>query len=149
MQISKLHAEGKVDGMLYALARGPDRRFLVSNRCSINGFFFRSRQVEKNLTTQNSGIVVEGADGMEWYGVLKRTITLEFPNAKEVLLFECDWYDVPAPTRNKSRGYSKDIYGIVDIDTTLKMNHTSWRHKLSKCVMCQVQRKLIGAVSSD
>lgn len=118
MQISKLHGEGKVDDMLYSLARGPDRRFQVSNRCSINGFFFRSRQVEKNLTTQNSGIVVEGADGMEWYGVLKRTITLEFPNAKEVMLFECDWYDVPAPTRNKSKGYSKDQYGIVDIDTT-------------------------------
>jgi hypothetical protein len=118
LQISKLYREGKVDDMLYSLARGPDRRFQVSNRCSINGFFFRSRQVEKNLTTQNSGIVVEGGDGMEWYGVLRRTIMLEYRNAKEVLLFECDWYDVPAPTRNKSRGYSKDEYGIIDIDTT-------------------------------
>jgi hypothetical protein len=37
---------------------------------------------------------------------------------KEVILFECDWYDVPATTKNKSKGYNKDQYGIIDTDTT-------------------------------
>nr|TKW39001.1 hypothetical protein SEVIR_1G149400v2 [Setaria viridis] len=40
---------------------------------------------------------------MDWYGVLKKIITLDFPSEKEVILFE---------------GYSKDQYGIIDIDTT-------------------------------
>jgi len=64
---------------------------------------------------------VKGDDStgnMDWYGVLKKIITLDFPGEKEVILFECDWYDVLAATKNKSRGYSKDQYGIIDIDTT-------------------------------
>jgi len=92
----------------------------VSNRCSINGFFFQTRDVEKHLTTQNSGVVVQG-DSMEWYGVIKKIIILDFPNEKEVMLFECNWFDVPPPTsrsKSKSRGYNRDEYGIIDIDTT-------------------------------
>jgi hypothetical protein len=48
---------------------------------------------------------VKGDDSignMDWYGVLKKIITLDFPGEKEVILFECDWYDVPAATKNKS-----------------------------------------------
>jgi hypothetical protein len=33
-------------------------------------------------------------------------------------LFKCDWYDVPASTKNKGRGYKKDPYEIIDIDTS-------------------------------
>jgi len=86
----------------------------------MNGFFFRTRDVEKHLTTQNSGVVVQG-NGMEWYGVIKKIIVLNFPNEKEVMLLECDWFDVRQPTsrsRSKSRGYNTDEYGIIDIDTT-------------------------------
>ena len=35
-------------------------------------------------------------------------------------MFECDWYDIPAATKNKSKGYSKDQYGIIDIATTCR-----------------------------
>lgn len=112
-----LHADGKTYEDVYSLSRGPDHRVHVANRCSINGFLFRTTNVEKNLTTQNSGVVVQG-EGMDWYGVIKKIIALDFPNDKEVLLFECDWFDVPGATTNKSRGYSKDQYGIIDIDTT-------------------------------
>lgn len=112
-----LHADGKTDEDVYSLSRGPDHRVRVANRCSINGFLFRTTNVEKNLTTQNSGVVVQG-EGMDWYGVIKKIIALDFPNNKEVLLFECDWFDVPGATTNKSRGYSKDQYAIIDIDTT-------------------------------
>ena len=55
---------------------------------------------------------------MNWYGVIRRIISLEFPTQKEVLLFQCDWYDVPAASTNRSRGYVKDKYGIIDIDTS-------------------------------
>ncbi len=94
-----LHADGKIDQDIYCLSRGPDHRVRVANRCSINGFLFRTTNVEKNLTTQNSGVVVQG-EGMDWYGVIKKIITLNFPNDKEVLLFECDWFDVPGATTN-------------------------------------------------
>jgi hypothetical protein len=55
---------------------------------------------------------------MDWYGVIRKIISLEFSSGKEVILFKCDWYDVPASTKNKGRGYKKDQYGIIDIDTT-------------------------------
>lgn len=38
------------------------------NRCSINGVFFWTLEIEKNITTQ---VVVKG-DGLEWYGVVKK-----------------------------------------------------------------------------
>jgi hypothetical protein len=65
-----LHEEGKADDMIYSLSRGLDHRIRVYDRCSINGFFFRTTHVEKNLSTQNSGVAVNGG-GMEWYGVIK------------------------------------------------------------------------------
>ena len=121
IQINKLYHDGKTSAAIYALSQGPDHRARIFNRCFINGFLFRTAEIEKNLTTQNSGVVVKGDDStgnMDWYGVIKKIFSLEFPNAKEVILFECDWYDVPAANKNKSRGYKKDEYGFVDIDTT-------------------------------
>ena len=44
---------------------------------------------------------------------------LDFPPDKEVVLFECAWFDVPPANRTESKGYKKDKYGIVDLDTTL------------------------------
>jgi hypothetical protein len=121
MQISELYHDGKTSDAMYALSQGPDHRPRVFNRCLINGFLFWTDDKEKNLTTQNSGVVVKGDEStgnMDWYGVIKKIFSLEFPNAKEVVLFECHWYDVPVATKNKGRGYKKDQYGIVDIDTT-------------------------------
>ncbi|KAG2620272.1 hypothetical protein PVAP13_3NG260300 [Panicum virgatum] len=40
---------------------------------------------------------------MEWYRVIKKISVLDFANEKEVMLFQ---------------GYSRDEYGIIDIDTT-------------------------------
>ena len=78
---------------------GPDFRDRVFKRCFINGFLFRTASIEKNLTTKNSGVCAKGdssTGNMTWYGVLQKIITLDFANEKEVVLFQCDWYDVPA-----------------------------------------------------
>lgn len=107
--------------MIYYLSRGPDRRARVFNRCFINGFLFRVSSIEDSLTTQNSGVFVKGdasTGNMGWYGVLKKIICLDFHGEKEVMLFQCVWFDVPAASRSKSRGYNKDRYGVIDIDTT-------------------------------
>ncbi|KAG2658606.1 hypothetical protein PVAP13_1KG327705 [Panicum virgatum] len=42
---------------------------------------------------------------MNWYGVIKIMISLKFPKQKEVILFQ-------------GRGYNKDQFGVIDIDTT-------------------------------
>jgi hypothetical protein len=76
--------------------------------------------MEKTFVTKNSGVLVKGeAKATNWYGVIKRMISLEFPEQKEVILFQCDWFDVPLDTStNRGKGYSKDKFGIIDIDTT-------------------------------
>jgi hypothetical protein len=49
-------------------------------------------------------VVVKGddnTDNLDWYDVIRKIISLEFPSEKEVIVFKCDWYDVPASTNKK------------------------------------------------
>ena len=88
-----LRARGEIDDMIYYLSRGPDCRSRVFTRCLANGFFFRASSIEKFLTTQNSGVLVKGdasSGNMDWYGVLRKIICLDFHGQKEVILFQCD-----------------------------------------------------------
>ena len=121
MQITKLYEKGKASELMYALSQGPDHRGRVFTRCYINNWLFRTTTIKRNLVTQISGVLVRGdgtTSNMTWYGVIRRMISLEFPAQKEVLLFQCDWYDVPAASTSRSRGYSRDKYGVIDIDTS-------------------------------
>ncbi|CAN6169953.1 unnamed protein product [Urochloa humidicola] len=54
---------------------------------------------------------------MEFFGVIEKIICFQFPKQQEVTLFQCAWFDVPVPSLSKSRGYNKDKFGIIDIDT--------------------------------
>jgi hypothetical protein len=63
----------------------------------------------------------EKESNMDWHSVLQKVITLYFPGEKEVILFECDWFDVPDASKSnksKSKGYNKDRYGMIDIETS-------------------------------
>jgi hypothetical protein len=45
------------------------------------------------ILTFNSGVIVKGDDStsnMDWYDVIRKIISLEFPSGKEVILFKCD-----------------------------------------------------------
>jgi len=120
-QITDLHNDGKVSNLIYALAKGPDHRARIYNRTVLNGYFFRNSNIEKDLSTQNSGVIVkddESTGHIDYYGVIKKIISLDFAPNKEVVLFQCDWFDVPPSNRMQSRGYKKDKYGIIDLDTT-------------------------------
>ena len=122
MQINKLYADRKTSAEIHALSQGPDYRARVFNRCFINGFLFRTAHIEKNLSTQNSGVVVKGdgsAGGISWYGVIKKIYALYFPTEKEVILFECNWYDVPAIVRAKA----KDLKGTsIGLSTLIQLD---------------------------
>jgi hypothetical protein len=94
----------------------------VFTRCFINGFLFRVSSIESFLTTQNSGVYEKGdlvTGNMDWYDMLRKIICLDFPGEKEVMLFQCVWFDVPAASTSKSRGYSKDKFGVIDIDMSI------------------------------
>jgi hypothetical protein len=89
-QATELHNARKLSDILFCLAQGPDDQVRVFNRCFINGFLFRTNHVKSKLSTQNSGVVVKGDEStgnMDWYGVIKRIILLDFPHGKEVGLF--------------------------------------------------------------
>jgi len=121
-KVREQYARGDVSAEMFALAKWTDNRARILHRCHINSWLFRAVDIEKNLVTQNSGVLVKGdpasIGNMCWYGVIKRMISLEFLGQKEVILFGCDWYDVPAASTSRGRGYNKDQFGVIDIDTT-------------------------------
>lgn len=105
---------------MHGLSQGPDPRACVLNRVHINNWLFRTSATEISLVTQNSGVLVKSENSdMTWYGVIRNIISLEFPHEKEVILFQCDWYDAPTTGTSRSKGYSRDKYGIIDIATSM------------------------------
>ena len=55
------------------------------------------------LKTQNRGVVVKGDEStgyIDWFGVIKKIIALDYLVSNEVILFKCDWFEVPPQGRN-------------------------------------------------
>ena len=83
---------------LKSLALGPDARVVVHPMCNVNGARFRSIEREKNMRTQNSGIMTRGSvsdeQDQEYYSVMKEVLELQYPRNKHgdrsVFLFCCD-----------------------------------------------------------
>ena len=83
--------------------------------CKINGYKFCTEKHDEGLTTQNSGVVVEGYNGsdtMSYYGVLTDIIEVKYLSEKRVILFKCKWFD----TYSGERGVKVDKYGFVSIN---------------------------------
>ena len=109
MQIKKLRKEkpDEVSEGLYALSVGPDLRVKFCRSCIVNGVRYRTVDREKNLRTQNSGVMVEVEGShddkpIEFYGVLKEVIELQYNSnlniRRSVVLFQCDWYNLHGKT---------------------------------------------------
>lgn len=67
------------------------------NGCIVNGIRFHTKDHEKNLRTQNSGVVVKGdhqSNTCDFYGVITDIFELRYMYGKKVCLFKCDWWDV-------------------------------------------------------
>ncbi|PUZ75637.1 hypothetical protein GQ55_1G202300 [Panicum hallii var. hallii] len=70
---------------MHALSQGSDHRARVFNRSFINGFLFRIAHIEKNLVTQNSGVVVKRdatTGDVDWYGVVRKNLCTRFSYTK-------------------------------------------------------------------
>ena len=79
--------------LIYALAKGPDHLARVFNHTILNRYFFRNSYIEKDLSTQKSGVIVKGDEttsNIDYYGVIKKIIFLDFPPDKEVVLLQCE-----------------------------------------------------------
>jgi hypothetical protein len=83
---------------LQSLALGPDARVVVHSMCNVNGARFRTVDREKNLRTQNSGVMtrasVSDEEEMEFYGVMKEVLELQYTKNKHgdrsIFLFRSD-----------------------------------------------------------
>ena len=55
---------------------------------------------------------------IDWFGVIKKIIALDYLESKQIVLFKCNWFEIPLQSRNQSRGYKKDEYGFINVDVT-------------------------------
>ena len=103
---------------LKLLADGPDRRVVVHSGCNVKGARFRTVTREKNLKTQNSGVMTKASFGdeeeSEFYGVLQEVLELQYGSNKHgdrsVYLFRCDWFDLASRnSKMKDDGYFKSV----------------------------------------
>ncbi|XP_073120394.1 uncharacterized protein [Henckelia pumila] len=78
---------------LYALANRSNFSVYSYSGAIINGVKFLVEQRDVRRTTQNSGILVSGVAGQNFYGVLQEVIELCYLKDCTVLLFKCKWFD--------------------------------------------------------
>lgn len=101
----------EIDDDLFSLACGPDFRVKKYSSCIVNGVRFNTVDREKNKRTQNCGIMAQGTSNVDFYGVLKEIIQLEYNgDERSVVLFKCDWFKLEGKrTRMKNDGYFTSI----------------------------------------
>jgi hypothetical protein len=70
--------------------------------CNVNGARFHSVDREKNMRTQNLGIMTRASvseeQDQEYYSVMKEVLELKYQRNKHddrsIFLFCCDWFDL-------------------------------------------------------
>lgn len=84
-QLTSIRNGDKLIEQLYCLARGPDPRARRYSGCIVNVVRFHTSSRDKNLKTQNSGVMVERShatnkviERVEFYGVVNDIIELEY-----------------------------------------------------------------------
>ncbi|WMV20184.1 hypothetical protein MTR67_013569 [Solanum verrucosum] len=117
-KVAQLHKEddSRIMEDLLALSRGPTKYVLHYNGYIVNGYRFHAEAYDKNLWTQNYGVVDVGetdkhSDNIDYYGVLTDVLELQFMD-RRVVLFECKWFDA----YDKTKGVKIDEYGIVSVN---------------------------------
>lgn len=81
---------------LLALAEGPILRTIQYTGCILNGVKWLVKHIDRNRTTQNSGVMTPGShDGEDccFYGSLTSVVKVQFMRGYKVFLFKCLWYN--------------------------------------------------------
>ncbi|XP_057442542.1 uncharacterized protein LOC130734207 [Lotus japonicus] len=111
----------RITNQLVTLSKGPDFRVFSHKGYILNGFKFRTKDVEKHLKTQNSSVIVKGDEltgHADYYVVVKKMTKIKYLDNNFVILFNCDWFEAPSEGRNQGREYKKDDYGFISVDIT-------------------------------
>ncbi|KAK9287534.1 hypothetical protein L1049_015955 [Liquidambar formosana] len=107
-----LHDDEVVRTDLQWLAKGPDTILGKCNRFVINGYRFRTKDVNEQSKTQNRGVVVTARttndEDVTYYGKLIDIIELNYYGTRKVVLFQCDWV--------QDRAVKKDRYGFTFVN---------------------------------
>ena len=101
----------EINDDLFSLSCGPDFRVKKYSSCIVNGVRFNTVDREKNKRTQNCGIMARGTSDVDFYGVLKEIIQLEYNgDERSVVLFKCDWFKLDGKrTAIKNDGFYTSI----------------------------------------
>ncbi|WMV59447.1 hypothetical protein MTR67_052832 [Solanum verrucosum] len=85
-------------------------------RYILNDFRFRTMESELGLKTQNSGVIVksdEHTGNVDYFGKIRRILEIQYMNNKSIILFQCDWFEVPPQGRSQSRGsQAQSVYYV-------------------------------------
>ncbi|KAL3846277.1 hypothetical protein ACJIZ3_003680 [Penstemon smallii] len=124
------------------LAMGPNHIGIGYKRFMVNGARFHVKEWERKRKTQNSGLVVSAttssfssakddnpiSSDLQYFGVLRDIIELDYTGGRKVVLFECDWV-------SKSKRLKRD-----DDDFTLANFKNIKRHNEPYVLASQVKQ---------
>ena len=84
------------------------------NSYDVNGFRFHTQEYENtrpNRKTTNTGVLCQGRDGLDYYGIVKEIIELDcdFGKKKNPVVFKCHWF-------NPRRVRRRPEIGLVEIE---------------------------------
>ncbi|XP_060961811.1 uncharacterized protein LOC133032017 [Cannabis sativa] len=89
----RLSNQGAVSDELYAIANPANTAIYLYPGCIVNGIKFLVKERDDNRKTQNSGVMVPGEDGQNFYGTLEKIMEFTYLKDCSVLLFFCKWFD--------------------------------------------------------
>ncbi|XP_071714365.1 uncharacterized protein [Rutidosis leptorrhynchoides] len=112
--------DNRITSDIETLANGPNEVVKKYKGYIINCFRFHIKDVEKNRTTQNSGVILQALTSsfssardndpimgdVTYYGVLKDIIELQYGDEKKVVLFHCDWISSGSRIKVDENGFT-------------------------------------------
>ncbi|XP_071688432.1 uncharacterized protein [Rutidosis leptorrhynchoides] len=112
--------DNRITSDIETLANGPSEVVKKYKGYIINGFRFHINDVEKNMITQNSGVIHQALTSsfssardndpivvdVTYYDVLKDIIELKYGDGKKVVLFHCDWISSGSRIKVDENGFT-------------------------------------------
>ncbi|XP_071735372.1 uncharacterized protein [Rutidosis leptorrhynchoides] len=163
--------DNRITSDIETLANGPSEVVKKYKGYIINGFRFHIKDVEKNRTTQNSGVILQALTSsfssardndpivgdVTYYGVLKDIIELQYGDEKKVVLFHCDWISNPVrkdwkvviKTTPRDNFDMDEQICIDDVETHLQSDTSMGPQLVENETIDMVRGDLDGAIVDD